>query len=174
MFVTTRGIGSLDVQLLYYRGFRECRASGWVSNPATLQTLMGKISCEAGRTQIERVLKHGIAESKLRPVQAMVFVGDCVEEPVDTLADLAGQLNVLALPVFIFQEGYNPAASFAFGKIASLSGGAHCQFDVNSAHQLGELLNAVAAYAAGGNHALQRLSGGGSKHAAFLLKQLSP
>lgn len=173
MFVKTRGLGALDVQLVYYRGYRECRASKWINRADRLLSLMKKVSCEAGRTQIERVLKHAIAESKTTPVQALVFVGDCVEENIDLLADLAGQLRIIGLPVFIFQEGYNLEATLAFKSIAKLSGGAHCRFDESSAEELGRLLNAVAVYAAGGKAALKKLSAE-SKQARVLLEQLGP
>ncbi len=173
MFSQTRGIGALDLQLVYYRGFDECRASRWLNNADQVITLMRKVNCQAGRTQIERVLKHGLAECRKQAVQALVFVGDCIEEDVDTLGNLAGQARLLAMPIFIFQEGHQPQASQAFAQIATLSGGAHCRFDESSAHQLGELLNAVAVYAAGGRKALQRLGHSGSRQATALLEQLS-
>lgn len=172
MFVHTRGIGSLDVQLVYYRGYDECRASKWLDNADKVLALMRKVRCQAGRTQIGRVLKHALAECRGKPVQALVFIGDCVEEDIDELGNLAGQARLLDLPVFIFQEGYDPHASYAFGQIARLSGGAHCRFDASSARQLGDLLNAVAAYAAGGRSALQQLEQQGSRQAATLLEQL--
>lgn len=173
MFVHTRGIGALDVQLVYYRGYDECRASKWLSNADQVVSLMRKVSCQAGTTQINRVLKHAIAECRQSPVQALVFVGDCIEEDVDALGNLAGQARLLGLPIFIFQEGFDPNASYAFSQIAQLSGGAHCRFDQSSARQLGELLNAVAAYAAGGKQALQQLEQSGSRQAKLLLEQLS-
>jgi hypothetical protein len=172
MFIHTRGIGALDVQLVYYRGFGECRASKWLTNADQVVKLMRKVSCLAGATQINRVLKHAIAECRQSPVQALVFVGDCVEEDVDVLGNLAGQARLLGLPIFIFQEGFDPKASYAFSQIAQLSGGAHCRFDQSSTRQLGELLNAVAAYAAGGKQALQQLEQAGSKQAKSLLEQL--
>ena len=172
MFVHTRGIGSLDVQLVYYR-YNECRASKWTSNPDQLVSMMRKVKCEAGTTQISRVLKHALAESREKPVQALVFIGDCVEENVDELGNLAGQARLLGLPIFIFQEGRDSKAQFAFAQIAKVSGGAHCRFDESSASQLGDLLNAVAAYAAGGRSALQQLEKQGSQPAAAMLEQLS-
>jgi len=172
MFVQTRGIGALDVQLVYYRGHGECRASKWLSNADQVVKLMRKVSCQAGATQINRILKHAIAECRQTPVQALVFVGDCVEEDVDALGNLAGQAQLLGLPLFIFQEGFNAHASYAFSQLAQLSGGAHCRFDESSARQLGELLNAVAAYAAGGKKALQQLEQAGSRQAKSLLEQL--
>lgn len=171
MFVKTKGVGNLDVQLLFFRGYGECRSSKWISNPARLVSLMQKVSCLAGQTQIERVLKHAATETAKHPVNALVFVGDCMEENIDKLGNLAGKLKLLGLPVFIFQEGHDPVAQRAFTQIALLSGGAHCRFDHNSAHQLGQLLNAVAVYAAGGKQALEKLSTG-SKGAANLLEQM--
>jgi len=172
MFTNTQGLSALCLQLVYFRGYKECRASPWLDNSSKLLRMMNKISCVAGRTQINRVLKHAIAEAKQRPIQAMVYIGDAMEENVDELGQLAGELKILGLPVFVFQEGYDVVASMAFKQIAQISGGAHCRFDANSSHQLGQLLNAVAAYAAGGQEALHRLSGNGSKQAALLLEQL--
>lgn len=171
MFTNTKGMGDLDVQLVFYRGMLECRNSHWVSNADTLCNLMKKVTCLAGKTQIERVIKHGIAEAKIQPVNALVFIGDCMEENIDLLGNLAGQSKLLGLPIFIFQEGSDPQASQAFKQIAQLSGGAHCRFDHSSAAQLGQLLNAVAAYATGGLNALKALSNK-SGSAANMLEQL--
>lgn len=172
MFTQTRGIGELDVQLVYYRGYDECRASPWLGDADKVIGMMRKVSCQAGRTQIARVLGHALAESRRKPAQALVFIGDCVEEDIDELGNLAGQCRLLGLPIFVFQEGFEPRASQAFAQIASLSGGAHCRFDESSARQLGDLLNAVAAYAAGGRSALQQLERQGSRQAGHLLEQL--
>jgi hypothetical protein len=68
---------------------------------------------------------------------------------------LAGKLGILNLPLFVFQEGKNPNVGNVFSQLATLSGGAHCQFDQGSARQLGQLLAAVAVYAAGGKTALK-------------------
>jgi len=169
MFARTRGIGTLDVQLIYYRGYRECRASGWVTRTERLLSLMSSVRCEAGRTQIARILRHGLSEVKRQPVQALVFIGDAVEEDIDVLGDIAGQLRLVGLPVFVFQEGADPVATQAFAAIARLSGGAHCRFDAASADALGRLLNAVAAYATGGRAALSRQS---TTESVRLLEQL--
>ena len=171
MFESVAATGGLEVQLAYYRGHAECRASSWTSSAAKLVGWMERIDCRAGRTQIARILEHGNAEARKTPVQAMVFVGDMVEEDVDRLGDLAGQAKLLGLPVFVFQEGHDRAAGYAFGQIAKVSGGAHCRFDAASAARLGELLNAVAAWASGGRDALQRLTGA-SAGARLLLEQL--
>ncbi|MEE9321651.1 MAG: VWA domain-containing protein [Granulosicoccus sp.] len=172
MFTKTRGLGALDIQLVYYRGYRECRSSKWISQPEKLLDLMKKVNCEAGKTQIVRILKHALSEARLNPVHALVFIGDCAEESIDVLGDFAGKLRISGLPVFIFQEGHDANASYVFAQIAKISGGAHCRFDSASAMQLGELLNAVAVYAAGGNTALRKLSRQGSEQATIMLEQM--
>ncbi|MCB1756572.1 MAG: VWA domain-containing protein, partial [Gammaproteobacteria bacterium] len=172
MFLKTKGIGALDVQLLYYRGHGECRASNWVNKPQALLKLMQSVHCAAGTTQIGRLIRHALGESETTNVQALVFIGDCVEEDADSLAKLAGKLKIIGLPMFIFQEGHDAFARRTFAQLAKISGGAYCAFDQNSPQRLGELLNAVAAYAAGGREALQKLSRDKHGGAALLLEQL--
>ncbi len=158
MFLETAALGGLDVQLVYYRGFAECRASRWVDSPSDLVRLMTGVFCLAGQTKIGRVLQHAVKETEKKRVAALVFVGDCFEEDLDEVGQTAGQLGLLGVPVFLFQEGHNPDAERAFRDIAKLTNGAHCRFDSNSAQQLRDLLGAVAAYAAGGRRALADLS----------------
>lgn len=157
MFREAGAIGGLDVQLLYYRGLNECRASRWVSDARQLGALMEKIDCRGGQSQIGKVLAHARRESEKQRVQALVFVGDAMEEPIDDLCAAAGALGLLGVPAFVFQEGHDPVAERAFREIARLSRGAYCRFDPGSAHELAELLRAVAAYAAGGMKALANL-----------------
>jgi hypothetical protein len=154
MFEATAALGGLDVKLVYYRGFAECKASRWMANAADLHRVMRGVSCVGGQTQIERVLSHALDETKRGRVNALVFVGDAMEEDVDRLCRLAGELGLNGLPAFMFQEGGNPAASSAFRQIAKLSRGAYLRFDAASADRLKELLAAVAVYAAGGYRAL--------------------
>jgi hypothetical protein len=173
MFRETAAIGGLDVQLVYYRGLAECRSSRWVSDARGLGSLMERIDCRGGHTQIGKILAHARRENEQQKVQALVFVGDAMEEPIDDLCAAAGQLGLLGVPAFMFQEGHDPVAEPAFREIARLTRGAYCRFDAGSAHQLAELLRAVAAYAAGGMKALANLKarhdGGG---AVKLLSQL--
>jgi hypothetical protein len=171
MFREAQALGSLDIRLVYYRGLNECRASGWISDSAQLAKLMGKIDCRGGNTQIGKVLSEARREAVASAVRAVVFVGDAMEEPIDQLCVKAGELGLLKVPVFMFQEGRDEVAEPAFREIARLTGGAWCRFDPGAAAQLGELLRAAAAYAAGGREALLRLSksGGG---AATLIGQM--
>jgi hypothetical protein len=158
MFKETAALGGLDIQLAFYRGFGEFEASAWFDRAGDLLTKMTAVSCLGGKTQIGKVLKHALAESKRQKINAVVFVGDCMEESIDALCHRAGELGLLGVPVFIFHEGRDRQAAEAFRQIARLSHGACCPFDANSAQQLRELLSAVAVYAAGGRPALEDYS----------------
>ena len=155
MFSETAALGGLDVQLAWYRGFGEFRASEWVGDSQALVARMTGVRCLAGKTQIGRVLKNAVVEAKRGRVGALVFVGDAMEENLDALGELAGRLGLLGVRAFIFHEGRDAAAGRAFRHIATLTGGACCRFDASSAKQLRELLAAVAVYAAGGRAALE-------------------
>lgn len=170
MFAAVRDVGGLDVQLIYFRGFGECRASKWVSEPMALQRLMTSIACEGGQTQIGKVLSHARREAGKGKVDALVFVGDAMEENIDELCARAGELGLLGVPMFLFQEGRNASVERAFKELAKLTNGAWCRFDAGSASQLKELLTAVAVYATGGREALRQLAGG--RGAQLLLEQL--
>ncbi|MPY76074.1 MAG: VWA domain-containing protein [Alphaproteobacteria bacterium] len=159
MFSETAALGGLEVQLLYYRGFGECRASRWAADAPELLRLMTGVRCLGGQTQIRKVLTHAIRESAKGKVDALVFVGDAMEEDIDRLCHLAGELGLLGAPVFLFHEGGDPIVRRAFEQIARLSGGAYCPFDSASAQQLRDLLSAVAVYAAGGRQALLDFEG---------------
>ncbi len=172
MFSAVKAVGGIDVQLIYFRGFGECKSSKWVKNPESLAHLMTQVSCRGGHTQIARVLSHALKETGSTKVNALVYVGDCMEENIDDLSVTAGELGILGLPVFLFQEGTDATAETAFREIARLTGGAYCRFDTGSAAQLRELLSAVAVYAAGGRKALENYSGE-TGSARALLEQLN-
>ena len=172
MFREAASVGGLDIQLVYFRGLTECRASGWVAGSDKLAALMSRIDCRGGHTQIGKVLSHARQEHARQRVQALVFVGDAMEEPIDALCAAGGELGLLGVPVFMFQEGHDAVAENAYREIARLSHGAWCRFDAGSAQQLRELLRAVAAFAAGGRRALAALSTRSSPAAQALLAQL--
>jgi hypothetical protein len=172
MFREAAAIGGLDVQLVYFRSLNECRASRWVSDGAGLGDLMARIDCRGGHTQIRKVLSHARAEYHKAKVQALVYVGDAMEEAIDDLAAGAGELGLLGVPAFVFQEGHDPVAEQAFREIARLTRGAYCRFDLSAANELAELLRAAAVYAAGGVKALANLSAKRGAGAQKLLAQM--
>lgn len=174
MFAETGRIGGLDVQLVYFRGFDECRASKWTSDTNHLARLMSGIRCMGGNTQILRVLKHLRAEAAATKINACVYIGDAMEENIDRLAHAAGEVGLLGIPVFMFQEGRDAVAETAYREIASLTRGAYFRFGADSAKVLRELLTAVAVYAAGGRAALEQHSAKSGGASVLLLEQMKP
>lgn len=155
MFDAVARAGGLAVQLVYFRGFGECRASRFVRDTEALKELMTRIDCRGGHTQIGKVLSHTLNETGREKVNALVYIGDAMEEEVDDLAEKAGRLGLNGVPVFAFQEGHDPVAETAFKEIARLSKGAWFRFDRNAADALSKLLSAVAIFASGGLKALE-------------------
>jgi hypothetical protein len=158
MFTAASQAGGLAVQLVYFRGFDECRSSRWVADPRALLGLMAKIDCRGGQTQIARVLRHVRSEAGRSPLKVLVYVGDAMEEPIDDLCALAGDLGLLGVKAFMFHEGHDPDAARAFQEMARLTGGAYARFDIGAPQTLAELLRAAAAYAASGVEGLTRLA----------------
>lgn len=169
MFQAIPKTSALQVQLLYFRGFGECRASKWVVDASGLARLMTGIDCRGGDTQIRKVFAHARAEHAKRRINAVVYVGDAIEENVDSLAEQAGQLGLLGCPMFVFQEGRDSRVEAAFREFARLTKGAYARFDATAPKELAALLRAVAAYASGGQDLL-KLQGSGQAQA--LLAQL--
>jgi hypothetical protein len=171
MFEEAAKIGGLDVQLVYYRGADEVRHSSWFSDAHDLVIRMSAIKCVAGATKIARVLQHIRSENAREKINAGVFVGDACEEPPQALYATAAELGV---PLFVFQEGDAQVmlldqhgwplpdvplqkVETVFRELSRLTNGAWARFDAGAAAKLGELLQAVAAFAVGGVNALADL-----------------
>ncbi|MDG1945331.1 MAG: VWA domain-containing protein [Halioglobus sp.] len=169
MFHVSSKLTTLSVQLCYFRGFNEFRASRWLTDSAALTQLMGKVRCEGGHTQIIRLLRHAQKEHRKTAMKALVFIGDAVEEAPDSLCDLAGQCGIKQLPLFLFQEGRDQNVEQTYRTMAKLSGGAYARFDTSSAQTLAALLGAVASFATGGHAALEMRDDDSAK---LLLQQL--
>ena len=149
-----REAAGLSLQLIYFRGKAECRASRWITQPEHLAGLMEKIECRMGRTQIGKVLAHAKREAATSKVAGLIFIGDACEESVDELSAGAAELKRLGVAAFMFQESDDRAVERVFREVASVTRGAYCRFDAGAARQLGELLRAVAVFATGGLAAL--------------------
>jgi hypothetical protein len=128
MFLEAGSIGTLNLQLIYYGG-ESCRVSPWMSSGEELARSMNKVQCAGGMTQIERVLKHALREHAKAPVQAMTFIGDAMEEDLDLLASLAGELGAAGVPLHMFQEGNNASVRKAFRLMALKTGGTYSAFN---------------------------------------------
>lgn len=172
MFTTASACGGLDIQLVYFRGFGECRSSRFIRDGAGLASVMGKISVRGGQTQIGKVLRHIRTEQAEARVGAFVFIGDAMEEKADDLARVAGELGLRGVKGFFFQEGANAEAAACFKDLARLTGGAYAAFDRSAPGRLAGLLKAAAAYAAGGFAALEDRARQGEAEARHLLSQM--
>lgn len=169
MFRASADVAPLAVQLAYYRGLGELNFDHWQADTTALANRMSEVHCAAGRTQIARLLRRALKQQPKAQARALVFIGDAVEEATGTLVKLAGECRLQSLPLFLFQEGADPAAARCFAEMARVSGGASERFDASSAKRLAELLGAVARYAAGGRAALENSTSSGAR---LLLDQL--
>ena len=172
MFEATRHVGSLAVQLAFFRGFGEFKVTDWLTDADRAHALMGKVFCLAGETQIEKVLKHARNQAARDGIRALVYVGDCCEEDLDRLGAVAGELGLLGVPAFMFHEGPDPAGERVFRHIAKLTGGAYAHFDAGSAQTVKQLLSAVAVYDTGGRAALDDFAERTGGAVAGLLEQM--
>jgi hypothetical protein len=152
MFETIATVGMLEVQLVYYRGYGECVASGWKSDAHSLAGVMTGVTCASGHTQIAKVLRHAAREHAHEPINALIIVSDACEEDPAELYAAARELN--GARIFLFQEGSDERVAEIYAEIARITGGAHCKFDAAAAQRLADLLKAVAAFATGGIRAL--------------------
>ncbi len=172
MFDAAAEVGSLRIQLVSFRGFGEFDVRPWTKDAKAMSSAMEAYGCRGGHTQIERVLRHAVEETRKARVQALVFIGDAIEEGPDAVCAAAGELGLLGVPAFVFHEGRDGAAESAFREIARLTKGAYCRFDSGSAQQLRDLLKAVAIFAAGGRKALEAHSRTAGGAALLIAKQI--
>jgi|SRR5262249_49910406 len=154
------GKGKLELAVIYFRGMDEVSASNWTSDARELQHFMGRIRCEGGYTKYQRAFQRVRQEHQKQPINAVVAIGDMLEEEPPTLYDAVVGLGV---PLFAFQEGNDfqqhdvLRLREAFQELVRLTKGAYHAFDAGSIAQLRELLQAVAHFAAGGLTALEDL-----------------
>ena len=159
MFDTIKTVGAVAVKLVYYRG-NECRASEWHDDAAVVSRAMLRLSCEAGYTQIARLLRVALKEQER--VSGVVFVGDHCEDDHDELLGLARTLGKRSMPLFIFHECADHderslQAKPLFRRMAEISGGVYVEFNPDSGTVLREVLSSVAAFAAGGSEAVKQV-----------------
>ena len=171
MFEAAGSLGGLDVQLVYFRGLERMPGVELRLRRAGARAAHEPHRCARRIDADPRVLAHARDEAKRAKVGALIFIGDAMEENPDTLASLAGELALLGVKAFMFQEGQDPAARRTFGEIARLTGGAYSAFDAGASARLAALLRAAAAYAAGGHAALVREAEGDAE-ARLLLSQM--
>jgi hypothetical protein len=154
MFGEAAKLGGLEMQVICFRGFDKVETSNWTNDAHELQHWMGRIRCESGHTKYARAFARVREEHQRQAINAVIVIGDELEETPSTLYDAVAGLGV---PFFCFQEGQHSGLRLAFEKVRDLTKGAYCAFDSNSIAQLRDLLRAVAAFAVGGLTALSDL-----------------
>ena len=92
-----------------------------MSNPTALAKLMTTVECRGGNTEIGRAVCHVKKEMRTTKVNAVIYVGDAMEENIDVLCQAAGEIGLQATPIFTFQEGNDGNAARAFQEIAKLA-----------------------------------------------------
>ena len=111
-------------------------------------------------------MRHTQTENQRDKVGALIVISDACEENPEDLYLKAVDLHV---PIFLFQEGTNPAVAAIYDRLARITGGAFSQFNQNSAQHLADLLRAVAAFASGG---IKALTAQQTEAATLLLTQI--
>jgi hypothetical protein len=154
MFAEAAKLGGLEMQVIYFRGADEVGASAWTSDARELQQMMTSIRCQSGHTKYARAFARVRKEHEREAINAVIVVGDALEE---TPAALFDAVTGLGVPFFCFQERTDPEVRRAFEEVARLTKGAYSTFDTGAIAQLRELLRAVAAFAVGGLTALSDL-----------------
>ena len=133
---------------------------------------MEKIDCRGGHTQIGKILAHAKRENEAKKCRRWSSSAMPWRSRSTISAPRPANWACSASRRSCFQEGGDAVAEQAFREIARLSRGAYCRFDISAAHELAELLRAVAAYAAGGMKALADLKARHNSGAVKLLAQL--
>jgi hypothetical protein len=160
MFETIKTIGAIAVKLIYFRGMNECRESKWYDDPRILIESMRRLSCDAGITQIARLLSLALSEEG--QVSGLVFVGDHCEDGADAVLTLAEKLGQRSMPIFVFHECADDdhaslLAKPIFKGMAEVSGGVYVEFKLNSSDVLRELLIGMGAFVTGGCEGLSQI-----------------
>jgi len=100
MFFSTQTLSRLNVQLCYFRGFGEFFSSNWQSDAEDIVRIMSGIHCEAGITQLERLLRHAIKENDRQKIKGVVYIGDAFFTFPPTMAQGASQAIESANEIF--------------------------------------------------------------------------
>jgi hypothetical protein len=151
MFDAIAAHGGLAMQVCHYRGNGKFARSQWLTNAAAIAAFMAPVRCEAGVTQIEKVLRCAREENRKKPVNALILISDACEENPELLY---AQAREIGLPIFLFQEGDDCAVAEIYREVARLTKGAYSRFDASAAQHLADLLRAVAVFATAGAQGL--------------------
>ena len=134
--------------------------------PKVLAAAMSGVMCQAGHTQIRRVLAHARKENAReegRRFDSGLATPAKKRQRISTRGERTRRASLM-LPRRRRRTGRRNLS-----EIAHLTGGAFCQFDDGAADRLADLLKAAAAFAVGGAKALATQN---SEAARLLLTQI--
>ena len=101
--------------------------------PAELVRLMQAVRCVAGRTQIDRVLRHAAQRDPEASASRRWCSSATAWRRVSTSwASSRASWALRGVRAFLFHEGRDPAAAAPSGRSRSSPGGAYCRFDASS------------------------------------------
>jgi hypothetical protein len=179
MFEAAAGSG-LEMKFAFYaedddKGVRRCRiTTRWIGNPGDMASIMDRAECSCGcYVNIRTVLQQAAKENQDRPMRALVIIGDAFHDDQDGLDEaalVANQLRREGTRVFLIQQGDDPHTARKLQYLQRISGAAYFRFDPKTQQQqFVEMLEAVSAYASGGEEALKATGG---QAATLLLEHL--
>ena len=90
MFAEAGKFGTLEMQVTYFGGLNNVASSNWTSDARELQHFMGRVRCDTGHTKYARALAHVRDEHRRQPINAVILIGDMLEEQPHTLYDAVG------------------------------------------------------------------------------------
>ena len=174
MFDAIKAIGAVEVKLAYYRG-EECRATRWHDDPEVLSESMRRLSCEAGYTQIARLLRLALDEPD--KLSGVILVFDHNEDDPDELICLARAVGKRSIPLWVFHEcnDHDPRSLEAkplFKRMCEASAGQYIEFRTDSGAVLRELLSSVAAFTAAGVEGIKEVAAASTPEARQLQARL--
>src|SRR5512132_1642172 len=156
-------------------GVRRCRiTTRWITNADEMSGLIDRAECNCGcYVHIRDVLAQAVKEAEDRPLRAVIIVGDVFHDDEDGLYEAAISANELrrgGTQVILIQQSDDPVTARKLRWLETVSGAAYFPFDLRTQErQFLEMWQAVSAFAAGGEEALQ-MSGG--QAATLLLEHL--
>ncbi|NRA46534.1 MAG: hypothetical protein HRU09_16405 [Oligoflexales bacterium] len=91
--------GELDVALAYHGGGILKNVSPFKSNAKQFKDAVSVVRCDAGPTALNAILQEA---SEVNGLKAMIYIGDCYEEPFVEAEYYARQLKLKGTRAFMF------------------------------------------------------------------------
>ena len=158
--------GGLDIALAVHGGNTVHTFTPFSSDARSFRDQAAGISCIAGMTRLCTILRRTIDAGG---VKVLLYIGDTYEEDSAEAFALADRCKLHGIRVLILADRADAHALEVFHGIAARTDGAVLDFRAVPLKDMGDVLEAVAALAAGGRKLLE---GKGTKGAQLLLSHL--